>query len=671
MTKDSKLAQTWLTLQQAIATTDEWTHFSPEQLQKRYYKPLIRLAKSAAGNNHEAEGALLLEEAHRFVDRFLPVAEQRALVQKLLTAWRDAAAATRPSAARGIDRVLGWLAAAESARHALTLVGTGDCLLTDIRAFLQPLAAQRGIGLTMTSLYLSAVSDGSYPVDEIVRFAEAQHAQLLAISLFSYHGMAVYRLLRAGEARFLPQALEQAERCLATLRQATEIPVLLHGVSGLPLTGWRTRLPQTLAERLPIPPFTQAQREILTALDTGLRQLADQYDHCWFIDETAIARSLGLWNATRYVANGPAFRHALFHRRRFGEGLARAYLEVVEAYVTLQGVKVLAVDFDDTLWKGVMAEGAVRHYRERQELLRRLREHGIVLVALSKNDPAKIRWEEMALKPDDFVACEIGWDLKPAVLAELAQRLNLGLENFIFIDDNPTERELMQQALPQVRVLDATDAHTWRLLTILPALPWCSQTKEARERTALYQAQLARQQATATYGSGQTRDAVMFAALQLQMTIHPMRPAELSRVHELVNRTNQFNTTTIRYSETDLRNPARQVWVGYLRDRFGDYGLVLVAVLLPQPDGSMLVEDFLMSCRAMGYGAETTFLAALHERLGRPAWCGRFVPTEKNAPAASFFARCGFTEKETGVWVLPSETSPIDPASWIQLTFEP
>ena len=665
-----ELAQQWLTQQQAIATTDEWAQFAVPTLLARYYQPLVHLAELAAEAPREAEAALLLEESRRFIDRFLPLATQRALQEQILSAWHEAAVTLNPKAAQGIARVMGWLAASKNAHAALTLIGAGDCLLTDIRAFLQPLAAQQGIDLAMTSLYLSAAGDGSFPVEEIVRFAQEQKAQLLAVSLFTYDGLPVWRLLRAGESRFLAQAIDQAERFLAALRQQTELPILLHGVCGLPISGWRAKLPAALAERFAIAPFPRTQQALFTALDEALRQIAARFDHLWFIDETAIAQQMGWWHADRLVTDSQQFREALFHRRRFGAGLARAYLEVAQAWVTLRGVKVLAVDFDNTLWEGVMAEGPVRHFTHRQALLKRLRDHGIVLVALSKNDPGKIRWGEMALQPDDFVARAIGWDLKPTVLADLAQQLNLGLDSFIFIDDNPTERGLMAQTLPAVRTLDATDPFTWRMLEILPALPWCSQTEEAKARTALYQAQLARQQATAAYGNHGGGDAAVLAALELTMTIHRMRDDELTRVHELANRTNQFNTTTIRYHEAELRDPKRQVWVGYLRDRFGAYGLVLVAVLVPQPDGTVEIEDFLMSCRAMGYGAETTFLAAVHEQLGMPPLRGRFLPTEKNAPAASFFARCGFTEAEPGVWLLDRATPVREKAPWITVTID-
>jgi FkbH-like protein len=100
-----------------------------------------------------------------------------------------------------------------------------------------------------------------------------------------------------------------------------------------------------------------------------------------------------------------------------------------------------------------MAEGPVRHYRDRQALLKRLQEGGILLVAVSKNDPQAIRWNEMVLQPEDFAVLAIGWELKPTTLAEIAAQLNLGLDAFVFLDDNPTERGLVASHLPQVRGL--------------------------------------------------------------------------------------------------------------------------------------------------------------------------------------------------------------------------
>ncbi|GAB6081027.1 HAD-IIIC family phosphatase [Hydrogenophilus hirschii] len=451
----------------------------------------------------------------------------------------------------------------------IRIAAAGDCLLTDVRAFLRPIAAKSGVAVEMGCLYLSAAGDGSFLPDEFIRFAQTQAADLLAVSLFTYDGLPIYRLLRAGERALLPQALDQARRFLLQLRERDDRTLLLHGVSGLPLSRRLAWLP---VERWAMP---KRFRDLAAALSEGLREIAAQLPHVWFVDEIVVAQRLGYRVANRPIVTGRPFVEALFHRRRFGFGLAETYLEVVRAYDRLRGVKVIAVDFDNTLWDGVMAEGPVRHYRDRQALLKRLQEGGILLVAVSKNDPQAIRWNEMVLQPEDFAVLAIGWELKPTTLAEIAAQLNLGLDAFVFLDDNPTERGLVASHLPQVRVWDACDPEPWRTLAILPALPWYSLTEEARQRTAMYRVQALRQQAVRAYGD-QGSDTAVLAALQLVMQVHRMQEKELVRVHELTNRANQFNTTTIRYRSEELTDPGRQVWVGYLQDRFGDYGLVLV-----------------------------------------------------------------------------------------------
>lgn len=272
-------------------------------------------------------------------------------------------------------------------------------------------------------------------------------AQRAAAPQVTYDGLPIYRLLRAGERALLPQALDQARRFLLQLRERDDRTLLLHGVSGLPLSRRLAWLP---VERWAMP---KRFRDLAAALSEGLREIAAQLPHVWFVDEIVVAQRLGYRVANRPIVTGRPFVEALFHRRRFGFGLAETYLEVVRAYDRLRGVKVIAVDFDNTLWDGVMAEGPVRHYRDRQALLKRLQEGGILLVAVSKNDPQAIRWNEMVLQPEDFAVLAIGWELKPTTLAEIAAQLNLGLDAFVFLDDNPTERGLVASHLPQVRGL--------------------------------------------------------------------------------------------------------------------------------------------------------------------------------------------------------------------------
>ena len=154
---------------------------------------------------------------------------------------------------------------------------------------------------------------------------------------------------------------------------------------------------------------------------------------------------------------GPGFEGAYVHHSRFGDVLADVYERTLTAHALLGRAKALLVDLDNTLWEGVMADGPVRHHRDRQRQLKRLREAGVLLVALSKNDPGSIRWDELSLDPEDFVLHQINWRPKPDNVSEAITALDLAPEAFVLLDDNPAERALVCENVPGVRALDPTD----------------------------------------------------------------------------------------------------------------------------------------------------------------------------------------------------------------------
>ena len=187
----------------------------------------------------------------------------------------------------------------------------------------------------------------------------------------------------------------------------------------------------------------------------------------------------------------------MFHPSWFGAVLAPIYVELARAQATLRNAKVLLVDFDNTLWQGVMAEGEVAHERERQRLLRELRDAGVLLVALSKNSDDAIRWDEMDLSPEDFVLHKVSWNQKAQSVLEAAQQLDLSPDSFVLLDDNPAERELVRQRLPEVRALDSNDPATWRALEWMLELPITGRSAEAARRTEMYREAAARREALA------------------------------------------------------------------------------------------------------------------------------------------------------------------------------
>ena len=332
--------------------------------------------------------------------------------------------------------------------------------------------------------------------------------------------------------------------------------------------------------------------------------------------------------------------------------------------------KVVVLDCDNTLWKGVCGEDGAQgvaidtEYRALQEFMVNCADAGMLLCLCSKNVEADVwavfdRRSDMPLTRDRIVAAKINWQPKSENLKALATELNLGLDSFIFIDDNPIECAEVQANCPEVLTLELpsqTDripqflAHTW-------AFDRDRRTQEDAKRAQFYQQNLQREAfraAVPTFEDFLTR-------LNLQVTIAPVAPAQFPRVAQLTNRTNQFNFTTIRRTEADVRQLCEsgglECWTVDLCDRFGDYGIV-GAMLFRTGTDALEVDTFLLSCRALGRGVEYRMLAKLGE-LARERGLSTvrvpYQPTAKNQPALAFLETVGESFKqpqETG-WTFP------------------
>jgi FkbH-like protein len=350
---------------------------------------------------------------------------------------------------------------------------------------------------------------------------------------------------------------------------------------------------------------------------------------------------------------------------RMGPALAEEYSDALKSVSTVGSAKAVFVDFDNTLWDGVMADGPVVHNREGQELLKELRRAGVLLIALSKNDPANIRWDEMALEPDDFVLHKVSWRPKPEGVAEAIEELNLAASAFILLDDNPAERALIEENVVGVRALDPADPFAWRTLRRWLAMPSTKRTPEALQRTERYREAAERRRAM-----GEIQDyGEMLATLKLRADVRPAQDSDLERILELVQRTNQFNTTTRRRSRSDVRelmlSADHTVLVASMRDRFGALGVVAVVIVDRSVPGVAEIDSFVMSCRAMGFGLEYLVLNHLTGEQPDLEWRGRFVATDRNAPAAGMYTSAGFTQPDAAdqMWTLaPGAARPERPA---------
>lgn len=335
--------------------------------------------------------------------------------------------------------------------------------------------------------------------------------------------------------------------------------------------------------------------------------------------------------------------------------------------------KCLVLDFDNTLWGGVLGECGIsglqlgpdypgNAFLDFQRRVLALRDRGILLAAASKNNAADVEQalsEHPAclLKREHFSAFEVHWEDKATSLRRIATQLNLSLDSLVFFDDNPVEREWVRAQLPEVTVIDAPKSALQYGQALEDSLAFDAVrfTEEDRRRAELYRQESARSELLAESGS---LDGFL-RSLQMQVEVGPFDDASLPRIVQLLAKTNQFNLTTRRHDHARLtellETGAIGVWAR-VRDRFGDNGLVAAALAVEQPDGGWTIDSFLMSCRVIGRNVETALLAVLerlvHERGGR-ALTGLYFPTSKNQPAADFYSRHGYQQGASeGHWHL-------------------
>jgi len=540
------------------------------------------------------------------------------------------------------------------------LLMIGDCIMPEIRLFL-PAYCRGERGVQSTHVQFHANFRGFNP-DAVASQIELMRPSLIGLSLFSHNATPAYSALRQDAKRLRPSELrervafcmDQLESAVAAIRAVTDAPILVHSPAVIPLTR-RDRF-------LPTP---GGVKRLVAALREETARLAGASDNVIHLDETAVTRRLGGRKAAAKRLLSPCYREAWFHPMRFGPAVAEEYADVLGSIGLVGSAKALFVDFDNTLWDGVMADGPVVHNHEGQELLRELRRAGVLLVALSKNDPANIRWNEMRLEPDDFVLHKISWRLKPEAAAEAIHELDLAADAFLLLDDNPAERALVEENVRGVRALDPADPFAWRTLRRWLDSPSTKQTPEALTRTEIYREAAERRRALSAgidYGT-------MLASLELVATVREATEADLERVLELVQRTSQFNTSPRRRSRSELvamlESVDHRIVVAGLRDRFGDLGIVGVVITDYSQERLADIDSFVMSCRAMGLGLEYRLLNELTSARPELVWTGRFIPTDRNGPAAELFPGAGFTRGTDGeVWTLAPDAERPKRPSW-------
>ena len=335
--------------------------------------------------------------------------------------------------------------------------------------------------------------------------------------------------------------------------------------------------------------------------------------------------------------------------------------------------KCVIVDLDNTLWGGVIGDDGIDGiqlgelgdgpaFAALQQWLLELKRRGILLAVCSKNndDTAREPFEkhpEMILRLDDFAMFVANWENKAENIRNIQKTLNIGMDSLVFLDDNPFERNLVREMLPDVTVpeLPEDPAAVPAYLDSLHLFEAVSFSEEDAARTAQYQAEASRTAAQAKFGSYSD----YLAALEMKAEIKPFDSFHYPRIAQLTQRSNQFNLRTVRYSESDIasvaNDPAYLTRYMTLTDKFGEHGLISVVICKKQDDKTLFVDTWLMSCRVLRRGVEECLFDAIVRMAADAGYkylAAEYLPTAKNKMVEHFYDTMGMTPQGEGKYIL-------------------
>jgi FkbH-like protein len=454
----------------------------------------------------------------------------------------------------------------------------------------------------------------------------------------------------AAAAQMVGAALARIARIAEVAGAATGRPVILQTLAGDP-----DAISFNMDLGLPGSP-----RFLTDEFNRSLVQRARQ-DSRLVLDVNALASLVGhsAWSAGRYwyAAKYP-----------FATTMIPLYADNVMRIIAAQmgrSRRVLVLDLDNTLWGGIVGDDGIEGlalgsgsalgeaHSALQRMALSLKERGIILCVSSKNDEAIAldafrNHPEMILKEDDIVAFRVNWEDKAANIKAIADAIDLGLDSFVFLDDNPAERKRVRDALPSVAVPELPeDPSEW--LGVFQAAGYFEQSgfsKEDQQRAGFYKANALRAARLERIGDHDE----YLRSLSMTLSIAPFDGAGRKRIAQLISKSNQFNVTTRRYSETEIEamqsNSEVLTLQARLEDIFGDNGMIS-AVICRQTGRIWEVDTWIMSCRVLGRRVEETILQYLVEQArvrGISEIIGRYIPTAKNGLVRDHFSKLGFVQ---------------------------
>jgi FkbH-like protein len=435
---------------------------------------------------------------------------------------------------------------------------------------------------------------------------------------------------------------------------------------------------------------SQGQRETILRINQGLADMARVLGGVYLIDMDALIQTIGhdKWYDPRldFFARLPIGRSAI-------DGLARYYLRFLRA---LSGYsrKCVIVDLDNTLWGGILGEAGPKGiqlgseypgnaYVAFQRALLGLRNRGILLAIASKNNVHEVHDVfagngAMILTLEHFSAREIHWRPKSESVACIAKSLNLDPRHLVFIDDNPAECAEVEQAYPEVTVIALPKQPEGFINALLAdgLFDTLAFSNEDMRRTELYEQREAAEELRTQSSSLDD----YYRSLEMRVHLDSVNSGNVARAAQLTVKTNQFNATTKRYSEADIRvRCGNEMWIGLTMrvvDTFGDNGIVGL-MLAERKDDVYEIDTFLLSCRVINRTAESVmlhWLASKARALGLVAIEGSIMPTDRNVPVRDLYQRHGFNVVKSSVektlWRLDLAEGNITLPSWFEIIDE-
>jgi FkbH-like protein len=404
--------------------------------------------------------------------------------------------------------------------------------------------------------------------------------------------------------------------------------------------------------------------DVVDEYNTALYELASKYDNVKVID---FERFFDNYKVDEYIDYRYYFISQMELNPRLSGSFEEWFATQIRA-IEMKRKKCLVLDLDNTLWGGILGEDGINgialggNYPGKvfllfQQQILELSRQGIILAVCSKNNIEDVRqiWREhpdALLKEEHFSALRINWNNKADNIREMAEELNIGLDGFVFLDDSPSERELVRRFLPEVTVPDfPTQPYMLPVFfkkTVEQYFSVYALTDEDKSKTEQYKANVQRLQAQRSF----TNMEEYLQWLEIELTVADVNDLTLARAAQMTQKTNQFNLTTRRYTDADLRGKlatGSRIYTLSVRDKFGDSGITGLCII-DFVDETAYLDSFLLSCRILGKRIEEAFLnfvLNLLKQQGVKTVQTQYIPTAKNMQVKDFYDKQGF-HKITG-----------------------